>query len=235
MAYAVFDDVHQLGLSARAFVVVPRAFNSDNGRGGDTIDTAGSTGVIRMAGHGYTSADLVDMFLIASGGALPTGAVTGALLVPAYVDSFRFKLYTQTGTLVTYTTAGSGWGIQIDPERRLQRHLDDGASRIDRALVAQSPPIKVDPITGKYPPEIIGLNARLAARSAIPSLQFEVAAFRQAADRVLAAEKADEAMLAEWMAGKPLLPQGLDQGLNGAQDAPRAQSKRPWGFERRRL
>lgn len=234
MSYATLQDVYDLGFTARAFVVVPRAWNTDNGRSGDTIATDAS-GVIRMAGHGYTAGDLVEFVLVTAsavpgtGGTLPSGAPSGVLLSPRPVDFFRFALYTQAGSLVTYTTAGGGWGLQIDPERRLQRHLDDAASRIDRALVAQAPPIKTDPITGKYPAEVVGPNARIAARSAITTLQFENAADREARDRVEAMREADEKMLEEWAMGKPLWPQATDQ--DGVADyAIRARGSRPVGW-----
>ncbi len=232
MGYAVLQDVFDLGFTARAFVVVPRPWNSDNGRSGDSIVTA--SGVIRMAGHGYAASDLVEFVLVASGGSLPDGATAGALLSPSPVDFFRFTLsLTPGGNPITYSSSGAGWGLQIDPERRLQRHIDDAAARIDRALIAQAPPIKVDPITGKYPAEIVGPNARMAARSAIPTLQFENAAFRQAADRIVAMESADEKMLEEWSAGKPLLPQAVDQDTI-PNDAPRARGRAPLGFGYRR-
>lgn len=219
--FAALQDVYDLGFTARAFVVVPRAWNADNGRSGDTIDLG--TGVIRTAGHGYTASDLLEFVLVASGGALPGGAPSGVLLSPNPIDFFRFTLsMTPGGSPLAYSSAGSGWGLQIDPERRLQRHLDDFATRIERALIAQAHPIVVDPNTGKYPPELVGINARGAARSAIPSLQFESPAFRAAADRVLAAEAADERMLAEWLAGKPLVPEV--QNNDGAQDAGAASS-----------
>jgi hypothetical protein len=240
MSYAAFQDVYDLGFTARAFVVVPRAWNTDNGRSGDAIDTTGGTGVIRMAGHGYASTDLVEFVLVTAsavpgtGGTLPTGAPSGVLLTPAPVDFFRFKLY-NGASLVTYTTTGGGWGLQIDPERRLQRHLDDAASRIDRALVAQRPPILVDPRTGKYPPEVIGINARLAARSAVTTLAFEAAEFREARDRVEAMRAADEKMLEEWAMGKPLWPQALDQDTV-ADFSPRTNGSPPvgWGAPCRR-
>ncbi len=232
MGYATLQDVYDLGFTARAFVIVPRAWNSDNGRSGDTLTT--STGVIRMAGHGYATSDLVEFVLVASGGSLPGGATAGVLLSPLPIDFFRFKLsLTSGGSPITLTSAGGGWGLQIDPERRLQRHIDDAAARIDRALVAQSPPIKVNPITGKYPAEIVGPNARMAARTAIATLEFENAAFRAAADRVIAMEAADDKALEEWSMGKPLLPQAVDQDLI-ANDAPRARGRTPIGWGNRR-
>ncbi len=232
MGYAALQDVYDLGFTARAFVIVPRPWNSDNGRSGDTLTT--STGVIRMAGHGYSTSDLLEFVLVAGGGSLPGGATPGVLVSPLPIDFFRFKLsLTPGGTPITLTSAGSGWGLQIDPERRLQRHIDDAAARIDRALIAQSPPIKIDPLTGKYPAEIVGPNARMAARTAIATLEFENAAFRQAADRVEAMRLADEKMLEEWSMGKPLLPQAVDQDTI-ANDAPRARGRRPLGWGCRR-
>jgi hypothetical protein len=241
MSYAILQDVYDLGFTARAFVLVPRAWNTDNGRSGDTIDTTGGTGVIRMAGHGYTTDDLVEFVLVTAsavpgtGGVLPTGAPSGVLLSPRPVDFFRFALYTSIGALVTYTTSGAGWGLQLDPERRLQRHLDDAATRIDRALVAQRPPIKVDSVTGKYPPEIVGPNARIAARSAAPTMTFEVDTYRQAMDRVEAMRAADEKMLEEWSMGKPLWPNATDQDTV-ADYSPRTNGHHPvgWGAHHRR-
>jgi hypothetical protein len=218
-SYATLQDVYDLGFTARAFVVVPRPWQPEK-RMGDAIDI--TTGTIRMAGHGYSASDLVE-FVLYGAGSVPAGASDGVLYSPVPVDFFRFRL-ALNGTTLTYTAPGSGWALQIDPERRLQRHLDDAATRIDRALIAQSPPLKPDPITGKYPAEVVGINARIAARSAIPSLQFENPAHRSAADRVLAQEAADERMLADWMAGKPLLPEALDQD-GVANDAMRATNR----------
>jgi hypothetical protein len=208
MGYATLDDVYTLGFTARSFVIVPRAWNASYGRDGDAINI--STGVIRMAGHGYSAADLVDVFLVASGGALPGGLPSG-LLSPLPIDFFRFQLATSSGgSPLTFSSPGSGWGIQINPERRLQKHIDDAAARIDECLTAHQPPLQVDPISGKYPTEIVGLNARMAARSAIPTMQFENAAQRVAADVVRGMEKRDNETLDIWRSGKPIQPRPLD-------------------------
>jgi hypothetical protein len=235
MSYATPQDVYDLGFSARAFVVVLRPWNVDNGRSGDTIDIA--HGVIRMAGHGYATSDLVEFVLIASGGALPGGAPPGVFLYPLPIDPVRFALsLTNGGAALTYSSAGSGWGLQIDPTRRLQRHLDDAAARIDEKLTANMPPINRDAKTGLYPQVLVGLNARMAARSAIPSMLFDVATFRAAVDRVFAMQEADDLMLATWLEGKPINVRPTDQTTGINENAARSGSRRPRrGFDVRRL
>lgn len=235
MGYAVLRDVYDLGFTARAFVVVPRAFNSDNGRSGDALDVA--TGTIRMAGHGFAPTDLVEFVLVASlGGALPVGAPPG-MLSPLPVDFFRFRLAaTPNGSPITLSQPGIGWGLQIDPERRLQRHIDDAASRIDECLTAHQPPLQVDQISGRYPAEIVGINARMAARSAIPTMQFENAAGRTAADVVRDMKKDDDIALAAWKSGKPIQPRPTDMTPKVPDNAATfGRGRRNRGFDRSRL
>jgi hypothetical protein len=216
-SYATLQDVYDLGFTARAFVVVPRPVDP---RAGDGLDY--TTGIFRFAGHGYTADDLVE-FLLIGAGSIPGGASAGVPYAPAPIDFFRFRL-TIGGTPLTLTSNGSGWSLQINPERRLQRHLNDAAARINNALTAYATPLTVDPATGRYPARVVGINARMAARSAIPTLQFENAAFRQAADVVRSMEAADEATLAEWTMGKPINPAASDQ-TSVADDAMRASNR----------
>lgn len=205
MAYAVIQDVYDLGLSAQAFVVAPRGIDKSKG---DSLDFA--AGIFRMIGHGFAATDAVEIVLVATG-TVPGGATANIAYQVQPIDFFRFRL-ALAGAQQTFADAGSGWAIQIDPERRLQRHLDDGASRIDECLTAYGAPLKIDPVTLKYPTQIIGLNARLAARTAVPTLLFaETAAFKSAIDRLDAKEKTDEVQLATWLAGKPMNPAGTDQ------------------------
>ncbi len=209
MGYAILQDVYDLGLTAQAFVVRPRSLDV---RAGDALDFA--TGTFRLLAHGLTATDLVHLVLLGAG-TVPAGATANTPYSPLPLDFYRFRLAAAPdGSALTYSTAGTGaWAIQLDPERRLQRHIDDAAARIDECLTAQRPPLLVDPTTGKYPTQIIGLNARMAARSSYPTLQFENAAFRTATDRIFAMEKADDLTLADWKAGKPLNPTVTDQNM----------------------
>ena len=71
VSYATLRDVYDLGLSARAFVVVPRPLDA---RAGDSLDFA--TGTFWQSGHGIADSALVWLGLIARGGtnALPGGS-----------------------------------------------------------------------------------------------------------------------------------------------------------------
>lgn len=202
MAYATLDDVYVLGLSAQAFLTRARPY--------DAVDR--TTATIRLKGHGFSTADVIT-FEVTSGGSLWTA---GSAFVPYYpipVSSDLFQVATTpNGTpFASWVSAGSGWAIGVDPARRVQAHLEETAAQIDEDLTADSPPIKVDPITLKYPQQLIGLNARMAARAAALSLQIENAAYRVAVDRLFAKEAADNAQRAIWRAGKPLNPRPTDQ------------------------
>jgi hypothetical protein len=220
-AYATPQDVYDLGFGAAAFVVVPRPWKPED-RKGDAIDIA--TGTIRMAGHGYSADDLVE-FVLVGAGSVPGGVAAGAVYSPAPVDFFRFRLRDSGGNLIaSFHAPGNGWSLQINPERRLQRHLADAAARINNALTAYATPLTVDPTTNKYPVRVVGINARMAARSAVASMTFENAAYRVARDVVMGMEAADEATLAEWVMGKPINPAASDQ-TSVADDAMRATNR----------
>jgi hypothetical protein len=143
---------------------------------------------------------------------------------------FSFETYQITagvsaGQPFTFADAGDGWAVAIDPERRLLAHLAETASEIDENLTAEEPPILPDPVTGEYPPTLVGLNARMAARSAVNSLAFDNAEFRVAVDALEAKRAADEKMLEVWRGGKPMLPRPTDQ-TTVAENSARASSDR---------
>lgn len=211
MPYATLDDVYQLGLGAQAFASRPRPVQS--GVDGGTLDI--TTGVIRLEAHGLDAADLVSL-RVSGGGALPTGAPSlSAFTVysPDVVSFDLFRLRNPAGgaPITSYTTAGSGWSVAVDPRRRLERHLADTAAQIDDKLTAHAPPIEVDPSTGGYPPIVVGLNARLAALAAATSLQFDNAVSREAVDRLQAQVERDWQNLATYLAGRPINPRPTDQ------------------------
>lgn len=205
-AYATRDDVYLIGLSAQAFVTRPRPLESYV-----LNDFNPATGIIRLVGNGFSSDDLVYL-TVTPGGALPGGSAALTYYSPLPLGGDLFKLAaTPGGTALTFTTAGSGWALAIDPLRRLDVHLEQAAAEIDEDLTAHEPPILRDPITGKFPQVLVGMNARTAARSAVTSLQIENAAYRKAVDRLLAQEAHDLATRADWKAGKPIQPRPTDQ------------------------
>lgn len=213
MAYATRANVYALGLSAMAFASRPRPVAS-----GDA-DAASAT--IRLTAHGLSDGDVVT-FVVTSGGALPTGV---SAFVPYYahvVTSDLFRVSTTSGgvPIASWVSAGSGWAISVDPGPRIDAHLEDAAARIDECLTAHDPPLLVDPTSGKYPAVIVGLNARMAALSAVDTLAFDNPAFRSVVDRLEAQRDWDGygdkgaiagTLLGDWKLGKPVQPRPTDE------------------------
>lgn len=206
MPYATRDSVFLLGLSAQAFVTRPRPLESYG-----TNDVNPGTGVIRLVGNGFTTADIVYL-TVTPGGALPGGAAALTYYHPLPLGGDLLQLSaTSGGAPLTFTSAGTGWSIAVDPLRRLDAHLVETAAEIDEHLTAHEPPIQVDPTTGLYPQVLVGLNARMAARLAVTSLQIENAAYKVARDRLDAKEAQDLVLLADWKNGKPVQPRPTDK------------------------
>ena len=144
-------------------------------------------------------------------------------------DTYQITAAVSAGLPFTFADGGTGWSVSIDPERRLTAHLVAAASEIDENLTAEDPPILPD-ATGAYPPTLVGLNARIAARSAVNSLMFDNAEFRVAVDRLFEKEKQDVEQLAIWRQGKPMNPRPVDQTAV-AENSARGASDRcaiPW-------
>lgn len=199
--YATLDDVFLLGLSAQAFVSRARPVA--------TADVNLATGVIRLEAHGLDDADVITV-RVTSGGTLATGLVTTASY-GVEVVSFDLLRITSGGVSITsYASAGSGWTIAIDPRRRLNRHILDASAMIDDLLTGHEPPLERDD-AGDYPEVVVGLCARLAAWTAVTSLQFENAVSREAVDRLEAQIEDDRKRLATYLAGRPILPRPTDQ------------------------
>ena len=217
MAYATRDDVFLLGLSARAFVARALPVVSRD-TGSAAVDVA--TGIIRVRGLGLTSLDVIT-FEATLGGALPPELSQFAAYRPVAVGPDLYRVAPLGGSpIASFTSAGSGWGVAVDQMRRLDAHLEDAAARIDECLTAERPPILQDAISGRYPSVVVGLNARMAARAAVPTLTFEDAAYKVAVDRLfaLAAHDGDTdppnqpgSLLGDWKMGKPLNPRPIDQ------------------------
>lgn len=230
-AYATIGDVYR-ELSAPAFLSRPRPLDP---RAGDSFDPA--TGIITLGAHGYLATDRVRLVAVAAG-ALPGGA-TSAPLAAIPLDYWRFQLaLTPGGAPLTFPSAGSGWGVQVDPEPRIAYFLDRTAEIINECLVAHSTPLERDPSTGEFPGVIVGVNARMAARRAVTSLQLDNAAFRAPIDRLLAAAAFDGdtdppakpgSLLGDWKMGKPVLPRPKDQ--TAASDiGARGRGRAPLGY-----
>jgi hypothetical protein len=211
MPYATRDDVFNLGLTARAFVV--------RGRPVETVDAA--SGVIRLPAHGLNDEDRVTLE-VTSGGQLPTGLSPAQSYGVEYVEFDLLRLRDDNGDPIgSYAEAGEAWKIAVDPLRRLDRHLEAAAARIDESLTAHTPPL-----AKPYPIHVIEMNARLAARRMLTTLQFENSEYGQAADELNATRAEDVEQLRIWSRGKPLHPRPADQTSTVADNGARAKSGR---------
>lgn len=214
MPYCTRDDVYLLGLSAQAFALAPRPVGSPPSS--LAADFNPSSGIVRLVGNGFSPADLVYLLAV-TGGSLPGGAEALTYYAPLPLGGDLFQLLATTGTPptptgqpLTFSSPGAGWSIVLDSARRLDAHIVEEAAAIDECLTANAPPIKPDPVLG-YPQVLVGMNARMAARAAVTSLQIENPAYRKAVDRLFAREKQDMVTLAEWKMGKPINPRPTDQ------------------------
>lgn len=213
VAYAEVGDIYDLGLTAQAFVVLPRPFDP---RKGDSLDFA--TGTFSLSGHGLVADDLAWLVLIASGGSIPTGGSTTVTYHPLPLNYRQFRLsLTVGGSAVTFADAGTptggttAWGIQTDPERRLARRILQASAEIDQDLTAHETPLQRDITTGKYPEKVIGIVARMVAREATAGLIFENPAYKVAKERVFAQEARDDKQREDWRNGQPIYPNPRDQ------------------------
>lgn len=210
MSYATLDETYNLALTARAFVVVPSPITM--------VDSA--TGTIRLAAHGFGAADRI-LFSVTSGGALTPELSPFVYYSPIVLGGDLFQVADPiTGQPILFSADSRGWAVAVDPVRRLTMHLEDAFARINQRLGAHATPIKPDPLTGKFPSVLVGLNARMAARSAVTSLQIENAAFRIAMDRLFAMAAIDGdtnppgqkgSLLGDYAEGMPVLPAPIDQ------------------------
>jgi len=200
VAYATRDDVFNLALSAQAFVVRARPIV-------DVANDVGlATGVIRLKAHGFGPDDLVTLE-VTSGGALPAELDAQKAYGVEVVSFDLFKLVDpDTGAIESYGAAGSGWAVALDTMRRLDMHLEASAARIDQSLTAHRGPLQAP-----YPVHVVEINARLAARRMLTSLEFNNQQFRTTTERLIAQGEEDEAQLQRWRAGQPVYPTPTDQ------------------------
>lgn len=226
--YATRADVYRLGLSAQAFVVRARPV--------PLTDVSATTATIRLQAHGMSTGDAFT-FEVTSGGTLPTG-ITAFLPYYAVVvtaDLFRVSLTSGGSAIASWASPGTGgvspWSISVDQGSRLDAHILDASSAVDECLTAQAPPLLVSPVTGTYPLVVVGIVSRMAARSAVTSLQIENPQYRVAVDRLFAQEAADQQTLTDWKAGKPIQPAAVDQTPGSPFDGPQvgySQCAQPW-------
>jgi hypothetical protein len=202
--YAVIDNIYALGLAARAFIAYAKPFEG--------VDP--TTGTIRIKAHGYDPRDIIT-FEVSGGGTLPwpLSDFTPFHPLPLSSDLFQVASAVNGPPVAPFDSIGSAWAVCLDVIRRLNSHLADAAAIIDDNLTAHEVPIDPDE-NGQYPPVLVGMNARMAARAAVNTLQVENAQYKAAIDRLFATEKRDEEMLERWLKGKPIQPRPKPDPLN---------------------
>lgn len=211
-AYCTRDEVFNLALSAKAFVV--------RGQVKDAIDIG--TGIIRLKAHGLSDDDFVTLE-VTTGGALPTDllAFTKYPVEQVEFDLIRIRDPDTLVPIESYASGGNGWKVIVDLMRRLDLHRFASAARINESLTAHEPPLD-EP----YPIQVVEINARLAARRMLTSLQFDNAAYKVSTDQLRETAEQDEDTLRRWMAGKPVHPRPIDQTPSINDNAARATASR---------
>lgn len=132
---------------------------------------------------------------------------------------------------VAWLNAGEGWAVAVDPIARLEAIAEERTAYINEHLTAHGGKIDPDPITGLYPPVLVGLCARLTARQGIASLSVTDPQYKEPVDRLLASVEDDKQMLDAWKKGKPISPYPTDETPGVVENAARASSSReemPW-------
>jgi len=201
------DDVFTLALAAPAFVSRARPVAP--------ADVDGPSGVIRLRAHGMSDDDALT-FEVTPGGSLPTGVSSFQPYAPTVLSFDLFHV-----GIPSFASVGSGWGIAVDPLRRIARIAEEVSAQIIQHLTAHGVPIPVPP--AGYPLVLVGLAARMTARAAVNSLQVENPVYRASVDRLLAQEEFDRLMLEEFRKGWPLSPSptdATDEADNGARIVP---------------
>jgi hypothetical protein len=216
-----------VGLTARAY---PLSFLVDAVAEKVYFATPTSLGAATLKLDGF-DVDTLAPVTVTSGGISYQLTETMNNLTGTALD---FVVTTATDPTV-WADAGDGWGIAIDPTSKLQAILEERTGFINEHLTAHGGKIDPDPITGLYPPVLVGLCARLSARQAIASLEVENPQYAKPIDVLLSSREADDRMLADWKKGKPISPYPTDDTPDIVENAARASSSRdemPWSTGR---
>ncbi len=232
MAYATLQEVLTLGLRAEAYAARPRAV--------ENVDA--SVGLLTITNHGLFATAPLFRFAVEGAAilgkqaaALPVGLSASLMYTAVRVSSDFFKAVPVGGSVITtFGDVGGGvFSIRPDVEETILAIAADESAQINNSLTGHSPPILVDQLTGLYPPILRGVVARRTSIRA--ALIFGTAApeYAESLKLLIAGQTDDNARLAEWIAGREILPAVLDQDLI-PNDAPRARGRAPLGFGCRR-
>lgn len=230
-AYATRRDIFALGLRAEVFASRARAVES--------VDAA--TAVFRLSSHGFDDGLPLINFVVTGSASLgrptvllPTGLSSTVVYEPsAYQGSGNlFTVAPVDGSTITsLVNAGTGtFSVEADIGPTLDAICADESAQINNSLTGHSPPILVDPSTGRYPAILVGVTARRAALRARLVLGLSNPEYVASFAPLEAGEAADNARLEEWINGRTILPLPLDQTPGVPDDGPRFVTRRPVGW-----
>jgi hypothetical protein len=212
--------VYTLGLPAQAFAARPRAIESADK----------TTGVLALTGNGLFDGSLLRFTVLGEAvegkpdAALPAGLSSTLMYTAAPVSgsSDLFRVAPVGGSVITsFGDDGAGvFSIVIDPKQTLIDIIADESAQIDNCLTAQAPPILPDPNTGLYPQILSGVVARRTAIRGALSLGLANPLYQASFDRLIAGQDFDTKRIEEWLEGRPIKPEVLDQNAV-PDDAPR--------------
>lgn len=224
-SYATLQQLFALGPPAQAYAPRPRAI--------ETADA--STGVLTLTLNGLFDGSLLrftvqgEATLGRPDAALPQGLSASlsyeAVPVSGSSDLFRVRPYGGS-TITSFGDEGAPvFSIVVDPQHALLALLKNESANVDNCLTAQAPPILPDPLTGEYPEVLVGVVARRVAVRAALSLGLANPDYRESFTALRDEQAFDNARLEEWLDGRPVRPEVLDQTAY-PDDAPRARSGR---------
>jgi len=213
MAFATPADVYAFAIPAAAFKPTPKTIES--------VDAA--SGVLTLSSNGLATGSLLRFSIE---GQAPTGATQCALpttlslstmytAAPYQGSGDLFRVAPVGGSVITsFASAGvPPYAIVVDQGSLILAGLDLWAGVVEDALIATTPPILVDPTTGKYHHKLVFANAYLFARASFSALGLANPQYAQAAADFTNGPigKMVDGWMAEWKSGVPLNPTPPDQ------------------------
>jgi hypothetical protein len=200
--YATEFDVWALGLSAQAFATPSLSI----------VAVDASTGTLTIPGHACALDALLHFDVLSSSvlGATAAALPGGLALATSYYarpvdgswDLLRLSLSAGGATISSFTDAGVGvFGITVDPTAKILRHIRDRGEFITTKAIAYRGGFQKD-ADDRWPFGLTGLNARMAARTAMPAAGLQNPVYRQSFEAVLASAKEDESTIIDLSQGK---------------------------------
>ncbi len=196
-------------------------------------------GVLRLTGGGFFDGDPLTFVVQGSpidGEAppqLPSGLSDAveyqAVPVGDSLDLFQVRIG-NASPIASFADQGTGvFSASQSPRLVILAMCLDESAQINNSMTGNDPPIAVDPATGKYPQILVGVVARRVSIRAALRFGLSNPGFQASLDRLIAGQADDNRALAEWRAGRQILPTPASQA-GRPMDAARARGGRaiPW-------